>query len=285
MMRQKEQGGVRRVAKRSNIRAPLRTRVQHFLIEINSPDGITVYLGRMEQRTSRRMLRRLPTRQVLPNATHGLRCDPQIRGQHELRHAAGDRRIHPQELEVSVLGAAGKHTHESPILGPDVPLQAGTKGGRKAPDAVHEALMRRTIDQQQLRMLDGVDEIRRRCAGAQAHSVRQPPGLRCELDYVFLASSVNDVATQAARGHECEVSSHVARSLQELTNGEVPEKNGGSDDLEVLIGERSPRLEVFAQNAKDGRRNRGPGVLVWHTKPQSDSPRYRWPLKAVEQGK
>jgi hypothetical protein len=26
-------------------------------------------------------------------------------------------------------------------------------------------------------------------------------------------------------------------------------------------------------------------VLVWHTKPQSDSPRYRWPLKAVEQGK
>lgn len=46
----------------------------------------------------------LASRQVLPNATDRFGRHAEIRGQHRLRHALGNRRVHPEEFEVPLLG-------------------------------------------------------------------------------------------------------------------------------------------------------------------------------------
>jgi TonB family protein len=134
----------------------------------------------MEKAASHRTLRGLSTRQVLPDATHGLGRNTQVGREHELRHTTRNRRIDPQKLEVSVLCRAAQRTNEALVLGRNVSLQAPAKGGSEALDSVHQMLMGAAIDQQQLGVFNGIDEVPGRSASAQARGVSQPPGLRRE---------------------------------------------------------------------------------------------------------
>src|SRR5262245_46871161 len=102
-------------------------------------------------------------------------------------------------------------------------LQTRLKGRGVGSDMIHEGLMRRTIDQEQFRIFDGVDEILRRCAGRQARAISNPPCLRCELDDVLLSVWIDDVVAEAASRNECCVSCDIPGLLEELPRGKPSE--------------------------------------------------------------
>ena len=127
-------------------------------------------------------------------------------------------------------------------------LEAGAKGGGERLDLVEQPLVRRTVDQQQLGILDRVDEVRRGCPAAEALRISQPPGLGRELNDVLPAPGVDHKVAQAPGGDERRVASDIAGSLQEFAGGQSPDAEHRADNLELGVGERSARLQVGTEH-------------------------------------
>ena len=130
------------------------------------------------------------------------------------------------------------------------PLQAGAKGGGVAGNPLERPLVRGRIDQQEIRVFDGVDEVLRRCSRHEAGIVREPPVLGGELYDVLFAFAVDHVAAQEPGGDERGVRRHVAGALQELTGRKRPGKEECFEKGELFPGELSSTLEVRAQGVE-----------------------------------
>ena len=85
--------------------------------------------------------------------------------------------------------------------------------------------MRRTVDQQEVGVLDRIDEVGRRRPVAQAVRVGEPPGLGRELDDVLFALGIDHVVAQTTSGDECGIACDVAGALQELAGLETAMRN------------------------------------------------------------
>jgi len=187
-------------------------------------------------------------RQALADAAQRLGGDAEIRSQHGLRNAPDDRGIRREELQVSLLGGGTQRADDPLILRCGVLLQSGAERGAVSGDIVDQPLVPRRIDQQQLRVLDGIDEVLRGRAGVEAGGVGEPPRLGRELDDVFLALRVDDVVAQAARRDEGGVGGDVAAPLQELARTQLLVDEGAADDGEIVLSEGGPLREVGAQH-------------------------------------
>lgn len=187
-------------------------------------------------------------RQALADAAQRLGGDTEIGGQHGLRNAPHDRRISREELQVSLLGGGTERADDTLVLRSRVLLQAGAERRAICRDLIDQPLMRRRIDQQQLGILDGVDEVLRGRAVLDAVGVGEPPRLGSELDDVFLAFRVDDVIAQAARRDEGGMGRDVAAPLQELALPQPLVDESAADDREIVLAEGSPLREVRAQH-------------------------------------
>ena len=65
---------------------------------------------------------RLLLRQLLPNAAQSFRRHAEVRREHGLRNALDDRRVHAQELEITLPGGLGKGAGDAVILRRCMPL-------------------------------------------------------------------------------------------------------------------------------------------------------------------
>jgi hypothetical protein len=144
-------------------------------------------------------------------------------------------------------------------LAAGVLLETVAKRGRIRADVLDQTGVRGTVDQQDARVLDRVEEVLRRRAIAQAGRVGQPPRLRRELDDVFLALGVDDVVAQAAARDEGRVAGDVARALEVLAGGEPAEHKSAADLVDVRFAEHRALLEVGAQHEERRR-----GVRRWN---------------------
>jgi SAM-dependent methyltransferase len=162
----------------------------------------------------------LSARQALADAAQRLGRHAEVRGQHCLRNALNDRRIGREKLEIPLLGVGAERADNPLILGGIVTLEAGTEGDAVGAHRLEDALMRGRVDQQQFRILDGIDEVLRRRAFHQAGRISQPPRLGRELDDVLLALRVDHKVAEATAGNECGVAGNVAASLQKFTGGQ-----------------------------------------------------------------
>jgi SAM-dependent methyltransferase len=165
----------------------------------------------------------LTPRQVLADAAQSLRRHAEVRRQHRLGNALDDRRVGFEKLEVPLLGARAQRADDPLILGGIVALESSTKGDAVGVHRLEDVLMRGPVDQQQLRIFDGVDEVLRRRAFHQAGRVSQPPRLWRELDDVLLALRVDHEVAEATAGNEGGVAGHVPASLQKFTSGQTLE--------------------------------------------------------------
>lgn len=158
----------------------------------------------------------LSARQVLANTTEGLGRDAEVRRQHQLRHTLHDRRIGLQKLQVPLLGGRAERADDAKVLRRRVALHTGAKGGRERGHRVEQALMRGPVDQQQLGVLDGLDEVLRGRPIIQAVGIGEPPRLGSELDDVLLALRVDHEVAEAATRDKGGVAGDVTASLQKL---------------------------------------------------------------------
>jgi len=129
-------------------------------------------------------------------------------------------------------------------------LQARPERHGIASDVVDQLLVRRAIDQEHFRILDGIDEVRGRGPSVEARRVGQPPGFGRELDDVLLAFRIDHVVAQTPAGDEGGVPDDVAAALQELTGRQRLVEKRGSDDRHVPIGEPGSRLQVCAEHVE-----------------------------------
>jgi SAM-dependent methyltransferase len=104
--------------------------------------------------------RRLPARKLPADAADRFGRHTEVRREHGLGHPLNDRRVHAEEFQVALLGGRAQRADDPLVLGGGVTLQAGAERGRVAADLVDELLVRRTIDQENVRILDRVDEER-----------------------------------------------------------------------------------------------------------------------------
>ena len=112
------------------------------------------------------------------------------------------------------------------------------------------ALMRRGIEQEEMRVLDGVDEILRRRARRNARAFPDPPVLGRKLHDVLFALSIEDVLAQAPSGNECAVRHSIAGALEELARAKSPREEQRFQERELLFGERAFAFEVCPQFVK-----------------------------------
>jgi len=143
-------------------------------------------------------------------------------------------------------------------------LQAGPERGGVARHALDQTHVGRAVEQQQLRVFDGVDEVGRGGVVLQAVGIGEPPRFRRELHDVLFALGVDDVVAEAAGGHERGVLCDIAGSLQELTGAEPPVQKRGPDDGEIFGAERRPGFEVRAKDVERRRGNRLRDGLAGH---------------------
>ncbi len=104
--------------------------------------------------------RTLPARKLPADAADRLRRHPKERRQHRLGNSLNDRRVHPEEFQVALLGRRAQRTDDPLVLGGRMALQAGSERGRVAADLVDELLVRRSIDQKHVGVFDRVNEER-----------------------------------------------------------------------------------------------------------------------------
>jgi SAM-dependent methyltransferase len=194
--------------------------------------------------------RRSPARQVLADPAQRLGRDAEERGQHRLRHPLDDRGVGGKELQVAFLGRRAQGADDALVLGGVVTLQAVPERGAVRGHRVDEPLVRGSINQQELGILDRLDEVWRGRPCAEAVGISQPPGLGGELDDVLLPLRVDDVVAQATRGNERRVARNVAGPLQKLPGGQPPVEEGSTNDLEVSLVERGPGQQIGTQHVE-----------------------------------
>ena len=212
------------------------------------PDLASDDSGGEEERNAAGM--RILARSVLADATERLRRDAEVRREHELRHAQRDGRIFFQELLVALLGRRAERIDDPLILRRGVPLQTVAKAGGVARNALDRPLMRGRIEQEEIRVLDGVDEIRRRRSRRHAWAFPDPPVLRRELHDVLFALGIDDVFAQAPAGNECAVRRRLTSALEELAGAKRPGEVERFQERELFLGERPFTLEVGPQSVK-----------------------------------
>ena len=121
------------------------------------------------------------------------------------------------------------------------------KAGGVAGNLLEEFLVRRWIEQEQLGIFDGVNEVLRRRSRHQARVVRQPPVLGRELHDVLLTAGVDCIHAHAALSHECSVACGFARPLQEFARSESHRNKGRLNGLKLALRKGSPGFEVHTE--------------------------------------
>ena len=71
----------------------------------------------------------LPAREILADAAQRFGRHPEIGREHRLGNAHHDRRIHPEKLEIALLGGGAERADDPLILRGGMPLQPGPEGG------------------------------------------------------------------------------------------------------------------------------------------------------------
>jgi hypothetical protein len=103
------------------------------------------------------------------------------------------------------------------------------------------------IDQQHVRCFDGVDEQRGRPTVQVGGGVREPPVFGREADDVDLALVVEDVAAQAALGHEGHETRGIAGPLEHGALGQMARREETADEIDLGRRQRGPGGEIGAQ--------------------------------------
>jgi SAM-dependent methyltransferase len=179
----------------------------------------------------------------------------QVGRQHRLGDALDDRRIGLEKFQIALFSGRAERADNPLILGGGVTLKADPEGRGIRGNVVDEVLLPGSVDQQQLRVLDRFDEVRRRRALAETDRIGNPPRFGAELNDVFLASGVDHEIAQAADGHKGGVAADLAGTLQILTGGEPPMNEGLADGIEVALAERGPGIQITTQDGERGRIN------------------------------
>jgi len=120
-----------------------------------------------------------------------------------------------------------------------------------------QVLVGRTVEQEKLGLLDGVDEVGGRRAAAETGRIGQPSGLRRELHDVLFPLRVDDVAAETAARHERGKPRHVSSALEKLPRGKTAEAEDAAEVIEILFAEFRPGLEIRPENVECGGRNGG----------------------------
>ena len=192
-------------------------------------------------------------RETLANPAERFGGHSQVGRQHRLRHALNDRGVGGEKVEIPLLRGRAERADDTFVLGRRMTLQAGAKGGGERLDLLKQPLVRRAVDQQQLGILDGIDEVSRGCPAAEALRISQPPGLGRELNDVFPALCVDHEVAQAPGGDERRVASDITGSLQEFAGGQPPAAERRAHNLKLGIGEGSACLQVGTEHPEHRR--------------------------------
>jgi SAM-dependent methyltransferase len=211
---------------------------------LRSPRLILVARKREENRDQ------LLPREALANAAQRLGRDAEVRREHGLRDTLDDRRVHAQELEVPLLGGCAQRSHDPLVLCGRMALQARAERRGISGDLLDDSLVRRAVDEQQVGVLDGVDEERRRRPVTQARRISEPPRLRRKLDDVLLPLRVDHVVPETAVCDKCGVPGDIARLLKKVSGRQMSLHERRAEDLEILRAERRARVEVGAQDVE-----------------------------------
>ena len=194
-------------------------------------------------------------REVLADPAQRLGRHPQVGSEHRLGHALHDRRVGVEKFEVALFGGGTERADDALVLGGGVTLKADSEGRGIRGNVINKVLLTRRIDQEQLRVLDRFDEVRRRRALGEADRIGNPPRLGTELNDVFLAPGVDHEISQATGRHEGGVTADLTGALQILPGSEPPMNECLPNGVEVALAERGPGIQVRAQNGECGRVN------------------------------
>jgi SAM-dependent methyltransferase len=155
------------------------------------------------------------------------------------------------ERLVALLGRCAERIDDALVGRRRFPLQSGAIHGCGSGDARHRPFVCGPIEYEQIRVLDGINEILRRSSWReQADWIPDPPVLRRELQDVLLAIGVDDIASKAARRNERTVRCGVTGPLEEFAGAKRPGEIQRLHVGKLFVGEGRFALEVCPQSVK-----------------------------------
>ena len=129
-------------------------------------------------------------------------------------------------------------------------LESRAKSSSVPGNRIDDSLVRRHINQQELRILNCLKEVLGRSLVHETHRICEPPIFRRKLHDVFFPFGVNRVASQEALCHECRIRDQFTGSLQEVSGAKARRPKGRFQEVEFVFPEAGSAFQVRPQNGE-----------------------------------